>query len=199
MKTNFSIGGSSVFLTVSDYAALPNRYWKPYFLTNFFEETYNNTQLRLDNLVTIYRYFSPTKILSFNLPLFRLERLGHGGLAKIIGTLVSVVGALIVTFYAGPAIITSHLSSITPRLLLQSPSNDILGGVLLLITSVIGAFSIILQVHYCYLHKYTYIQKWIHLLTYDSTNIYRHWSLRNTQQCWFWCWLTAPLQPFYLF
>lgn len=80
--------------------------------------------------------------------IFGVERLDHGGLtmwAKIIGTGVSVLGAIIVTFYTGPAIITSHLTSIPPQRLLGQSSDFILGGVLMLIDSVLAALFIIAQ------------------------------------------------------
>lgn len=77
---------------------------------------------------------------------FRVERLKQGGSAKITGTLVSVLGALIVTFYTGPAIISSRLTSIAPQLLLKKSSDLILGGVLMLIDSVLAALFIVTQV-----------------------------------------------------
>nr|XP_043609299.1 WAT1-related protein At5g40230-like [Erigeron canadensis] len=78
--------------------------------------------------------------------IFGLERLDNeGGWFKIIGTVVSVVGALIVTFYKGPTIITSCLSSIAPPLLLGESSNLILGGLLMLIDSVLAALFLIAQ------------------------------------------------------
>ncbi|KAL4574112.1 hypothetical protein LXL04_020936 [Taraxacum kok-saghyz] len=81
--------------------------------------------------------------------IFGVERLDYGGLsmwAKIIGTLVSVLGAIIVTFYTGPTIITSRLTSIAPHHLLGESSSDwILGGVLMLIDCVLAALFIIAQ------------------------------------------------------
>lgn len=68
---------------------------------------------------------------------------------KLIGTLVSVLGALIVTFYTGPAIIeTSHLNLLSPQHLLGQSSNWILGSFLMLIDSVVAALFIITQVHH---------------------------------------------------
>ncbi|KAI3733544.1 hypothetical protein L6452_12987 [Arctium lappa] len=80
--------------------------------------------------------------------IFGVERVDYGGWAmwaKIIGTAVSVVGAIIVTVYTGPAIITSSLTSITPQHLLGQSSDWILGGVLMLIDCVLAAFFIIAQ------------------------------------------------------
>ncbi|GJT67232.1 WAT1-related protein [Tanacetum coccineum] len=76
--------------------------------------------------------------------IFGVERLDYGGSTKIIGTLVTVLGALVVTFYKGPAIITYRLSSITPQFLDQS-SHWILGGLLMLIDSVIAALFVVAQ------------------------------------------------------
>lgn len=117
-------------------------------------------------------YYMITKITNIHFQIssfcqfFRVERLNYGGLAKIIGTVVSVVGALVVTFYTGPAIIASLLSSITPQLLLGQSSDGILGGVLMLIFSILAASLYVAQVH-CYLHIHTYITTCICLLTYE--------------------------------
>ncbi|KAI7725354.1 hypothetical protein M8C21_029702 [Ambrosia artemisiifolia] len=68
-----------------------------------------------------------------------VEKLGYGGLAKIIGTLVSVIGAVTVTLYTGPTIITPPLSS---QHLLGQSSDFILGGLLMLIDSILAALFI---------------------------------------------------------
>ncbi|KAI7725353.1 LOW QUALITY PROTEIN: hypothetical protein M8C21_029701 [Ambrosia artemisiifolia] len=100
--------------------------------------------------------------------IFGVERLDNGQLAmwvKLIGTLVSVLGAVIVTFYTGPAIIkTSHLTSVSPHLLGQS-SNWILGSVLMLTDSVLAALFIITQA--LILKKYSAVL--IVMLAYCST------------------------------
>ncbi|KAK1415717.1 hypothetical protein QVD17_31502 [Tagetes erecta] len=77
--------------------------------------------------------------------IFGVEKLEYGGLAKIIGTLVSVLGAITVTLYTGPAVITPRLSSITPQKLLGQSSDFILGGLLMLINSVLTALFITAQ------------------------------------------------------
>ncbi|KAL8253651.1 hypothetical protein R6Q59_031872 [Mikania micrantha] len=81
--------------------------------------------------------------------IFGVEKLDNGQLAmwvKITGTLVSVLGAIIVTFYTGPAVIKmSHLSSVSPQHLLGQSSNWILGGFLMLIDSVLSALFITTQ------------------------------------------------------
>ncbi|KAL8218930.1 hypothetical protein R6Q57_022303 [Mikania cordata] len=81
--------------------------------------------------------------------IFGVEKLDNGQLAmwvKITGTLVSVLGAIIVTFYTGPAVIKiSHLTSISPQHLLGQSSNWILGGFLMLIDSVLSALFITTQ------------------------------------------------------
>ncbi|KAJ0895827.1 putative EamA domain-containing protein [Helianthus annuus] len=77
--------------------------------------------------------------------IFRVEKLGCGGLAKIIGTLISVIGAVTVTLYTGPTIITPRLSSIAPQHLLGQSSDFILGGLLMLIDSVLAALFLIAQ------------------------------------------------------
>ncbi|PWA51519.1 Drug/metabolite transporter [Artemisia annua] len=87
-----------------------------------------------------------------------VERLDNGGSAKLIGTLVTVGGALVVTFYKGPTVITYRLSSITPKVLDQS-SHWILGGLLMLIDSVIAALFVVAQA--LILKKYSAVFIWI--------------------------------------
>ncbi|KAI3817562.1 hypothetical protein L1987_11357 [Smallanthus sonchifolius] len=81
--------------------------------------------------------------------IFGVERLDNEQLAmwiKLIGTVVSMLGAIIVTFYTGPAIInTTHLNSVSPQGLLGQSSNWILGSILMLIDSVLAALFIITQ------------------------------------------------------
>nr|GEU69737.1 serine/arginine-rich splicing factor RSZ21A [Tanacetum cinerariifolium] len=88
----------------------------------------------------------------------RVERLDYGGSAKLIGTLVTLVGALVVTFYKGPTIITYRLSSISPQSLDQS-SHSILGGLLMLIESVIAALFVVSQA--LILKKYSAVLIWM--------------------------------------
>ncbi|XP_076900524.1 WAT1-related protein At5g40230-like [Bidens hawaiensis] len=84
---------------------------------------------------------------------------------KLIGTVVSVLGAIIVTFYAGPAIIkTSHLTSVSPKHLLGESSHWILGGFLMLLDSLLAALFIITQA--LILRKYSAVM--IVMLAYCS-------------------------------
>ncbi|XP_021912323.1 WAT1-related protein At3g28050-like [Carica papaya] len=68
--------------------------------------------------------------------LFRMEKIGlksSSSQAKVLGTLVSITGAFVVTLYKGPPIIIASSPSIAldqPQLL-SSSSNWIIGGVLL--------------------------------------------------------------------
>lgn len=68
--------------------------------------------------------------------IFRIERLewsNSTSQAKIIGTIVSITGAFIVTFYKGPPIlITPSLTVSSSQLLLSPQSSWILGGILLM-------------------------------------------------------------------
>ncbi|KAK1415720.1 hypothetical protein QVD17_31505 [Tagetes erecta] len=93
--------------------------------------------------------------------IFGLEKLGNGGLAKIIGTLVSVIGAIIATLYTGPTIITPRLSSIDT----QQSSDVVLGGLIMLVDSVLSALFIIAQA--LILKKYSAVL--IVVLGYGST------------------------------
>ncbi|CAA2982084.1 WAT1-related At5g40240-like [Olea europaea subsp. europaea] len=73
--------------------------------------------------------------------LFRMEKLSLRSLssqAKIVGTMVSITGALVVILYSGPVLITMHATQKSPavtisfdRSTVSSESNWIIGGVLL--------------------------------------------------------------------
>ncbi|KAJ9549110.1 hypothetical protein OSB04_021653 [Centaurea solstitialis] len=65
--------------------------------------------------------------------------------AKIIGTVVSIGGAILVTLYKGPPIIPSLLKSEISKHLLVQPSNWVLGGVFLAIDCVFSSMYIISQ------------------------------------------------------
>lgn len=79
---------------------------------------------------------------------FRMEKVDCGSpstLAKSVGTVVSIVGAIIVTLYKGPAIITAQLHSIIPHQLLAQPSDWIIGGLFLAIDCVFSSLFTIAQ------------------------------------------------------
>ncbi|KAJ9549109.1 hypothetical protein OSB04_021652 [Centaurea solstitialis] len=65
--------------------------------------------------------------------------------AKIIGTVVSIGGAILVTLYKGPPIIPSLLKSEISKHLLVQPSNWVLGGVFLAIDCAFSSMYIISQ------------------------------------------------------
>ncbi|KAK8711058.1 hypothetical protein V6N13_146360 [Hibiscus sabdariffa] len=81
---------------------------------------------------------------------FRMEKVEirrSGTQAKIIGTITSISGALVMTFYKGPKIISSSSSSVVQ---LQSPlessrSNWIIGGFLEAVTYLLVSFWYIIQ------------------------------------------------------
>lgn len=82
----------------------------------------------------------------------RMEKLdgrSFASLAKIIGTIVSLFGAFIVTCYDGPSLLnTSSLSNLSYKKLLSQQSNWVLGGLFLLIDAVMTAVWIIIQVKF---------------------------------------------------
>ncbi|MFS7958740.1 hypothetical protein Hanom_Chr08g00682271 [Helianthus anomalus] len=108
--------------------------------------------------------------------IFRVEKLGCGGLAKIIGTLISVIGAVTVTLYTGPTIITPRLSSIAPQHLLGQSSDFILGGLLMLIDSVLAALFFIAQVHYHFTCITTCINRFFLIFKYVQALILKKYS-----------------------
>lgn len=66
--------------------------------------------------------------------------------AKFIGTVVSIAGAIIMTLYKGPTILSSLLKSEISQNLLVQPSNWVLGGIFLAIDCVFGSMYMIAQV-----------------------------------------------------
>lgn len=69
-------------------------------------------------------------------------------LAKFVGTVVSIIGALIATLYKGPPIVTSPFQS-SPSILnnvLKQSSTWVLGGFLMTIDTMIASIFIITQV-----------------------------------------------------
>ncbi|KAF5764294.1 putative EamA domain-containing protein [Helianthus annuus] len=65
--------------------------------------------------------------------------------AKFIGTVVSVAGAIMVTLYKGPAILSSPLKSEIVKNLSGQPSNWVLGGIFLAIDAAFSSAYIIAQ------------------------------------------------------
>ncbi|KAL7261073.1 hypothetical protein ACSBR1_006676 [Camellia fascicularis] len=81
---------------------------------------------------------------------FRMEKLNlkvKGSQAKSIGSIISIIGAFIVTLYKGPSIIfsSSSLSNSLHQLLLSPPPSWILGGFVLAVASFLKALLYIVQ------------------------------------------------------
>ncbi|XP_022891530.1 WAT1-related protein At5g40240-like [Olea europaea var. sylvestris] len=80
--------------------------------------------------------------------IFRMEGLNckrSSDVAKSAGTVISIVGASVVTFYKGPAIINKLQTLHSPIPLLSSQQNWILGGILLAMAALSTASWCILQ------------------------------------------------------
>ncbi|KAI3824911.1 hypothetical protein L1987_06384 [Smallanthus sonchifolius] len=78
----------------------------------------------------------------------RMETISFGSLvtqAKFIGTVVSVAGAIMVTLYEGPQILSSPLKSEILKNLIGLPSNWVLGGIFLAIDADFSSMCIIAQ------------------------------------------------------
>lgn len=77
----------------------------------------------------------------------------NSSLAKVVGTIVSTVGALVVTLYHGPIIFAASQPSVYLPQSLSSPpsppstSNWVIGGCLLALEYTLIAISYIIQVH----------------------------------------------------
>lgn len=82
---------------------------------------------------------------------FRMEKLNwrsSTGLAKSMGTIVSILGAFIVTFYKGPSLLrTSSSSSLAYTSLLLQKSNWVLAGFLFIADCVFASAWLIVQVN----------------------------------------------------
>lgn len=80
--------------------------------------------------------------------IFRMERLDWRGssIAKSMGTVVSIAGAFIVTFYKGsPILMTPSPSNFPDQLFLSQQSNWVFGGLLLAADCVMSSAWLILQ------------------------------------------------------
>ncbi|PON98896.1 Plant-drug/metabolite exporter [Trema orientale] len=86
-----------------------------------------------------------TYILAVTLRMEKLNWRSSTSLAKSMGTIVSITGALIVTLYKGPSLLlTSSSSNLFYTELLQQP-NWVLGGLLLTADSVLASVWLIIQ------------------------------------------------------
>ncbi|KAK1555241.1 hypothetical protein Q3G72_023839 [Acer saccharum] len=85
--------------------------------------------------------------------IFRMEKVNwrsKSSQAKLLGTLVSIAGAFVITFYQGPPILKTPSGTVSsfhddPIFLLSSKSNWILGGLFLVGVAFFAAAWIILQ------------------------------------------------------
>lgn len=87
-----------------------------------------------------------TFILAIIFGMEKLDWRSSSSLAKCVGTIVSITGASVVTFYKGPPILTTHSSSyFSHQLLLLQLSNWVIGGFLLAVDCVLTSSWIIVQ------------------------------------------------------
>ncbi|KAI7753259.1 hypothetical protein M8C21_001174 [Ambrosia artemisiifolia] len=93
----------------------------------------------------------------FRMEVFDVKRLTTQ--AKFIGTVVSIAGAIIMTLYQGPPIISSVLKSKISLHLLGPSSNWVLGGILLIIDAIFASMYIIAQGIFGYAFLVT-VQSW---------------------------------------
>lgn len=80
---------------------------------------------------------------------FRMEKLdwrSSNSQAKIIGTIISISGAFIVTLYKGLPLLMTPLHSNSSHKLLVQMSNWVIGGLLLAADAMLGSTWLILQV-----------------------------------------------------
>ena len=67
--------------------------------------------------------------------------------AKVLGTIISITGAFVLTFYKGPTILSTQSLVVLPHQLLSSPQlNWVLGALLLAVEAFINSAWYIIQV-----------------------------------------------------
>ncbi|KAI7757068.1 hypothetical protein M8C21_028468 [Ambrosia artemisiifolia] len=81
---------------------------------------------------------------------FRMEKIdirSSSSIAKLMGTMMAIFGAMVFTFYQGPEIFVTISSPNSPnnRLLLLEPSNWVLGGVIIFIATIFRSIWNVLQ------------------------------------------------------
>ncbi|KNA16045.1 hypothetical protein SOVF_092730 [Spinacia oleracea] len=94
----------------------------------------------IGNLIPVFTF-----ILAVILRMEILDLRNPSSQAKCIGTIVAISGAMVVTLYKGPPLITQTPSDASSNKLLSMPSKWTLGGLLLAITSLLSSTGNILQ------------------------------------------------------
>lgn len=101
-------------------------------------------------MIMLYILFPRLAYIDYKIVCFRMEVVNWGRfstISKSMGTVVSIAGAFVVTFYKGPVILNKlQTSGSTIQLLLSSQHNWIIGGTLLAGASFLTASWCILQV-----------------------------------------------------
>ncbi|KAK9699431.1 hypothetical protein RND81_08G173000 [Saponaria officinalis] len=92
------------------------------------------------NLIPVFTF-----ILAVIMGMEKLEIRKWSSQAKCIGTITAIVGAMVVTLYKGPTLITQIPSPPPPNNLFAQSSNWPLGGLLLIISSFLGTTGYIVQ------------------------------------------------------
>ncbi|KAF5755107.1 hypothetical protein HanXRQr2_Chr17g0798881 [Helianthus annuus] len=79
---------------------------------------------------------------------FRLEKLDTtiSSVAKLLGTMISILGAMVFTLYQGPRMF--HINS-PNQLFLSQPSEWIYGSLIILVSLIFGCIWVVLQVIVC--------------------------------------------------
>lgn len=117
-------------------------------LLGFFAQVFGYSGISLSSATLATTLLNLTPGFTFILAILcRMEAidLSSTTLAKFIGTVVLITGAIIITLYKGPPILSSPLKSQIPQNLLVQPSNWVLGGIFLAIDCVFAAMYMIAQ------------------------------------------------------
>nr|KAJ0218401.1 hypothetical protein LSAT_V11C300121000 [Lactuca sativa] len=114
----------------------------------FFAQVFGYSGITLSSATLATTLLNLTPGFTFLLAiLFRMEAfdLSLTTQAKFIGTVVSIAGAIIITLYKGPSILSSSLKSEISQHLLVKPSDWVLGGIFIAITSILSSMCFIGQ------------------------------------------------------
>lgn len=101
----------------------------------------------IGNLIPVFTF-----ILAVILRMEKLDLRSSSSLAKCLGTVIAISGAMVATLYTGPPVLIAQTSSNSSHKLLSQPSNWSLGGLLLVVTCLLSSTGNILQTSPCCRH-----------------------------------------------
>lgn len=77
----------------------------------------------------------------------KIDITSSSSLAKLLGTMIAIFGAMVFTFYQDPEIFHTIISSDSPnQILLSKPSNWVFGGIIFVLAGLCASMWNVLQV-----------------------------------------------------